>query len=86
MFSAWSMLALEVRQAGILMISGVSNGYSISNENWMVRRAAHIAILAPGKANRGTTIDVNVYGFLTIPEDARIGVSAHEIGHLRKLL
>ncbi|KAF2179017.1 M6 metalloprotease [Zopfia rhizophila CBS 207.26] len=26
--------------------------------------------------------DVNVYGFLTIPEDAKIGVSAHEIGHL----
>lgn len=26
--------------------------------------------------------DVKVYGFLTIPEDARIGVSAHEIGHL----
>ncbi|ORY55878.1 M6 family metalloprotease domain-containing protein, partial [Pseudomassariella vexata] len=26
--------------------------------------------------------DVNVFGFLTIPEDAKIGVSAHEIGHL----
>ena len=29
-------------------------------------------------------IDVKVFGFLTIPEDATIGVSAHEIGHLRK--
>ncbi|KAF2201430.1 M6 metalloprotease [Delitschia confertaspora ATCC 74209] len=29
------------------------------------------------------TVDgVNIYGFLTIPEDAKIGVSAHEIGHL----
>ncbi|KGO60004.1 hypothetical protein PEX1_086260 [Penicillium expansum] len=26
--------------------------------------------------------DVNVYAFLTIPEDANIGVCAHEIGHL----
>ncbi|KAJ9659113.1 hypothetical protein H2201_007515 [Coniosporium apollinis] len=26
--------------------------------------------------------DVNVFAFLTIPEDAKIGVSAHEIGHL----
>lgn len=26
--------------------------------------------------------DVKVYRFLTIPEDARIGVSAHKIGHL----
>ncbi|KAK4031579.1 hypothetical protein C8A01DRAFT_21226, partial [Parachaetomium inaequale] len=26
--------------------------------------------------------NVKVYGFLTIPEDAKIGVSAHEIGHL----
>jgi hypothetical protein len=30
-------------------------------------------------------VDVNVYGFLTIPEDAKIGVSAHEIGHLGKI-
>ena len=29
-------------------------------------------------------IDVKVFGFLTIPEDATIGVSAHEIGHLRE--
>ncbi|KAI1504521.1 immune inhibitor A peptidase M6-domain-containing protein [Biscogniauxia marginata] len=26
--------------------------------------------------------DVNAYGFLTIPEDAKIGVCSHEIGHL----
>lgn len=26
--------------------------------------------------------DVNVYAFLTIPEDAVIGVSCHELGHL----
>lgn len=26
--------------------------------------------------------DVNVFAFLTIPEDAKIGVSAHELGHL----
>ncbi|KAL2210265.1 M6 metalloprotease [Sarocladium strictum] len=26
--------------------------------------------------------DVKVFGFLTIPDDAKIGVSAHEIGHL----
>ena len=30
-------------------------------------------------------IDVKVFGFLTIPEDAKIGVSAHEIGHLCKI-
>jgi immune inhibitor A len=29
-------------------------------------------------------VGVNIYGFLTIPEDAKIGVSAHEIGHLGK--
>ena len=30
-------------------------------------------------------VDVKVFGFLTIPEDAKIGVSAHEIGHLCKI-
>lgn len=29
-------------------------------------------------------LDVKVFGFLTIPDDAKIGVSAHEIGHLRE--
>ncbi|KAF2471430.1 M6 metalloprotease [Lindgomyces ingoldianus] len=26
--------------------------------------------------------DVNVYGFLTVPEDAKCGICAHELGHL----
>lgn len=29
---------------------------------------------------------MKVFGFLTIPDDAKIGVSAHEIGHLRESL
>jgi len=29
-------------------------------------------------------LDTNVYGFLTVSEDAKCGVCAHEIGHLGK--
>jgi len=29
-----------------------------------------------------STDGTNIYGYLTIPEDAKIGVSAHELGHL----
>jgi immune inhibitor A len=31
-------------------------------------------------------IDVKIYGFLTVPEDAKCGVCAHEIGHLGMIL
>jgi immune inhibitor A len=31
-------------------------------------------------------IDVKIYGFLTVPEDAKCGVCAHEIGHLGNIL
>jgi len=31
-----------------------------------------------------TNTGTSVYGFLTIPEDAKLGVSAHELGHLSK--
>jgi hypothetical protein len=31
-------------------------------------------------------IGVKIYGFLTVPEDAKCGVCAHEIGHLGKTL
>lgn len=27
-------------------------------------------------------VDVKVYGFMTVPADAKCGVCAHEIGHL----
>ncbi|GAA5164147.1 M6 family metalloprotease domain-containing protein [Ornithinimicrobium tianjinense] len=39
---------------------------------------SHKSVLASAYATDGTQI----YGYLTIPEDARIGVSAHELGHL----
>ena len=30
-------------------------------------------------------IDVKIYGFLTVPEYAKCGVCAHEVGHLGKI-
>ena len=39
---------------------------------------SHKWVLPQARAVDGT----NVYGYLTIPEDARLGVCAHELGHL----
>jgi immune inhibitor A len=39
---------------------------------------SHKSTLATAYSTDGT----NIYGYLTIPEDAKIGVSAHELGHL----
>jgi len=39
---------------------------------------SHKSTLASAYSTDGT----NIYGYLTIPEDAKIGVSAHELGHL----
>lgn len=40
---------------------------------------SHKWVLEPGEVTADTT---KVYAYLTIPENARLGVSAHELGHL----
>lgn len=77
MLSLSSMQDELQKRPDLEMTSGVSNGNYQRNAKQMVNafRTDRVSV------TKGS-IDVKVFGFLTVPADAKCGVCAHEIGHL----
>lgn len=66
----------------IPMISGVSSGIFRGNAKWIVcllHTSRRVLLYSSSFIS-----DVKVFAFLTIPQDVKIGISAHELGHLRR--
>jgi immune inhibitor A len=66
------------------------NGRDIWSVKWtlpMERSVDGEKLFSTNESNTLTvSTDVKIYGFLTVPEDAKCGVCAHEIGHLGEIL
>jgi hypothetical protein len=76
---SWSyMQVVMLRKQAPRVIFGASNGCCRRN----VKPTVTIPQISYDKLVLTANIGVKVFGFLTVPADAKCGVCAHEIGHL----